>query len=92
MLLLLPIAHRDNHLQPDLETYNNILRACLKGEQWTRASYIMDQIRVTGRRGDQETWELYFKTCVVCNKWDAAVQVLDDMFAEEVRAPMANRK
>lgn len=77
-------TYRDLHLQPDLESYHSAIRACMKGQMWVKAFFIMEEIRRTGRRPNQETWDLIFETCRVCGRWEAAVGVLSDMFAEEV--------
>lgn len=56
----------------------------MKGKKWMKAFFIMEEIRRTGRRPNQETWDLIFETCRVCGRWEAAVGALSDMFAEEV--------
>lgn len=56
----------------------------MKGKQFMKGFFIMTEIRLTGQRPTQETWDLIFEHCRLCERWEAAVGVLDDMFAEEV--------
>lgn len=41
-------------------------------------------IQRSGRRADQETWDMLIEICAVVGKWDAGVEIIREMFAEEV--------
>lgn len=78
-------AIRDLNLQPSVSTYNSVLKACVRGKNYSRALTTMNDLRVSGKRPEQESWDLLVEACAVCGRWECAVEVVRDMFAEEVR-------
>lgn len=52
---------------------------------------MMNDIRTSGKRPEQETWELLIEACVVCGRWECAVEIVADMLAEEVRVAASGR-
>lgn len=57
----------------------------MRGKNYSRALSAMEDMRTCGHRPEQETWDLLIDACAVCGRWECAVEVLRDMFAEEVR-------
>lgn len=47
----------------------------------------MHDMKKSGKRPEQETWDLLIEACVVCGRWECAVEILVDMIADEVRTP-----
>lgn len=43
-------------------------------------------LQTSGKRADQETWDMLIEICAVVGKWDAALEIIRDIFAEEVGA------
>lgn len=41
-------------------------------------------IQKSGRRPDQETWDMLVEICAECGKWDAALEIIREILAEEV--------
>lgn len=41
-------------------------------------------IQTSGKRPDQETWDLLVEICAKLDRWDAALEIIRDIFAEEV--------
>lgn len=78
-------ARRYYGLQPELETYKSIIKACLVGKEFNMALTTLFDLQKSGRRADQETWDTLIEICAVMGKWDAALEIIRDMFAEEVR-------
>lgn len=72
-------------LQPELETYKSIIKACLVGKEFNMALTTLFDLQKSGRRADQETWDMLIEICAVVGKWDAALEIIRDIFAEEVR-------
>ena len=57
----------------------------MRGKNYARALTTMTDLRTSGKRPEQETWDLLIEACAVCGRWECAVEVLADLFAEEVR-------
>ena len=77
-------SRRDLNLQPTVSTYNAVLKSCVRGKCYSRALTTMTDLRTSGKRPEQETWELLVEACIVCGRWECAVEVVRDMYAEEV--------
>lgn len=41
-------------------------------------------LQKSGKRADQETWDMLIELCAAVGKWDAALEIIRDIFAEEV--------
>lgn len=61
-----------------------MLKACVRGEKYDRALTTMNDLRTSGKRPEQESWDLLIEACAVCGRWECALEVVSDMFAEEV--------
>lgn len=83
-LILVLVVDRDLNLQPTVSIYNSVLKACVRGKNYSRALSTMTDLRKSGKRPEQETWELLVEACIVCGRWECAVEVVKDMYAEEV--------
>lgn len=71
-------------MQPELETYKSIVKACLVAKEFNMALTTLFDIQTSGRRPDQETWDMLVEICALVGKWDAALEIIRDIFAEEV--------
>jgi len=71
-------------LQPELDTYKSIIKACLVAKEFNMALTTLFDIQKSGRRPDQETWDMLVEICAECGKWDAALEIIREILAEEV--------
>lgn len=78
-------VHRYYGLQPELDTYKSIIKACLVAKELDMALTTLFDIQRSGRRADQETWDMLIEICAVVGKWDAGLEIIREMLAEEVR-------